>query len=121
MKHLFTLIGLLSCIGFNPALAGSVDVVKANAERAVDGSYTFHVSLRHEDTGWDHFANRWEIMSTDGKLLATRVLNHPHVDEQPFTRSLAGVKLPPGTTEVIIRGHDSVHGYQGKTLAVKLR
>jgi hypothetical protein len=101
--------------------AGEADVVEARAEVAPDGSYTFIVTVRHADTGWDHYANAWEIVAPDGTVLATRTLHHPHVNEQPFTRSLAGVRLPPGTTRVIVRARDSVHEYGGAQITLDLR
>jgi hypothetical protein len=102
------------------ALAGEADVVAARAESAGDGSYTFIVTVRHADTGWNHYADAWEVLAPDGSVLATRTLYHPHVDEQPFTRSLSGVRLPPGTTRVMIRAHDSVHGYGGAQISLEL-
>jgi hypothetical protein len=46
--------------------------------------------VRHEDVGWQHYADRWEVLASGGEVLATRVLAHPHVDEQPFVRNLGG-------------------------------
>lgn len=114
-----TVLGLLLLLG-GSAWAGEVDVIKVRIEKNSDQTYQFHVTLRHDDTGWDHYANRWEILSLEGKILATRVLYHPHVNEQPFTRSLTSVKLPKGTEYVIVRGHDSVHEYGGKEIKVKV-
>ena len=51
---------------------------------------------------------------------ATRTLLHPHVDEQPFTRSLTGITIPEGTDEVVVRAHDSVHGNGGAELRVQV-
>ena len=85
-----------------------------------DDRYRFQVTLRHEDTGWDHFANAWEVLGPDGEILATRVLGHPHVNEQPFTRSLSGVKIPKDIKVVTLRARDLVHGYGGRTLKVTL-
>jgi hypothetical protein len=34
-----------------------------------------------------HFANAWEVLASDGSVLATRTLLH-HSDEQPVARSL---------------------------------
>jgi len=103
------------------AFAGEVDVVDARAIRAADGSYGFDVTLRHEDEGWDHYADAWDVVAPDGTVLGTRVLYHPHVDEQPFTRSLSGVEIPAGVSEVIIRGHDKMHEYGGKEFLLQLR
>ncbi len=102
------------------AAAGEVDVAAVSFQQAADGSYRFDVTLRHADSGWDHYADRWEVLTTAGKIIATRTLYHPHVDEQPFTRSLSGVKIPAGVSQVVVWGHDSVHGYSGKQTRVDL-
>ena len=101
--------------------AGEADVVGAKATRESHGTWRFDVTVRHADTGWDHYADRWQVETPDGRVLGTRVLLHPHETEQPFTRALGGVVIPPEVTEVIIRAHDSVHGDGGKTLRLKLR
>ncbi len=103
-----------------PLSAGEVDVVDAKARSGGDGSYRFSVTLRHDDTGWEHYADRWDVLAPDGTVLGTRILAHPHVDEQPFTRSLSGVAVPSGVREVIIRGGDLVHGYGGAELRLTL-
>jgi len=102
------------------AHANEVDVVDVKVHKSSAGSYRFDVTLRHKDTGWDHYANAWEVLSPDGKLLAKRVLYHPHVNEQPFTRSLSGVKIPGNIKEVTIRGHDLVHKFGGRAITVEL-
>jgi len=102
------------------ASAGGVDVEAVSFRQAADGSYRFDVTLRHADAGWDHYADRWEVLAPDGDIIATRTLHHPHVDEQPFTRSLSGVKIPDAVTQVVVRGHDSVHGYDGEEKRVDL-
>ena len=84
------------------------------------GSFRFDVTLEHADTGWDHYADGWEVMSPAGDVLGKRVLAHPHVDEQPFTRSLSGVRIPQGVNTVTIRAHDSVHGYNNEMFEVDL-
>lgn len=84
------------------------------------GSFRFDVTLEHADTGWDHYADGWEVMSPAGDVLGKRVLAHPHVDEQPFTRSLSGVRIPQGVNTVTIRAHDSVHGYNKEMFEVDL-
>ncbi len=102
------------------AFAGEVDVVKVEMIKDGDGTFRFDVTLSHDDTGWKHYADRWEILSPDGSILGTRTLLHPHVDEQPFTRSLSGVKIPENVTEVSVRGHDSVHQYGGAVISKKV-
>ena len=98
--------------------AGEADVIEVNVERIADDTYNFDVTVRHSDEGWKHYADKWDVMAPDGTVLGTRILAHPHVDEQPFTRSLAGVKILEGTDEVTVRAHDLVHGYGGKKVTV---
>jgi hypothetical protein len=100
--------------------AGEADVVGAKARKDSGGAYSFDVTLRHADEGWDHYADAWDVLGPDGTVLGTRVLAHPHVNEQPFTRSLSGVKVPADVTEVTIRARDKVHEYGGKEFTVTL-
>jgi hypothetical protein len=102
------------------ALAGEADVLSAEAQCSDDRVCRFAVTLRHADEGWKHYADRWEVLSPEGELLATRVLRHPHVEEQPFTRTLSGVKIPTSIEKVRIRARDSVHGYGGEEVEVEL-
>lgn len=102
------------------ASAGEADVVGVEATRAGNGSFRFNVTVRHGDEGWDHYADRWDIVAPDGSVLASRVLLHPHETEQPFTRSLGGVTIPEGIERVTVRAHDTVHAYGGTELEVEL-
>lgn len=98
--------------------ADGADVVGVKIRRSAPQTYVFDVTVRHADTGWDHYADQWEVLSPDETVLGTRVLYHPHVDEQPFTRSLSGVKIPSQVKQVTIRAHDKVHGWTGKTMTM---
>jgi len=89
-------------------VAGPPVVVDATAMRTGD-QVRFDVTIQHADTGWDHYADGWGVYAPDGTELGYRTLFHPHVEEQPFTRSLT-IALPPNVTEVSIRPRDSVHG-----------
>ena len=102
------------------ALAGEADVVKAAVKQTGERTYRFDVTVAHADTGWEHYADKWDVVALDSTVLGTRILHHPHVNEQPFTRSLSGVKIPTNIDHVVIRAHDSVHAYGGKTLRVEL-
>ena len=111
--------GLIGVLMAGQALAGASDVVGAKASWS-GGSWRFDVTLRHGDTGWDHYADAWRVVGPDGTIYGTRKLYHPHVDEQPFTRSLSGVVIPEGVNSVTIESHDSVHGWGGKTMTIPL-
>ena len=111
---LFSIMLLISTAGY----ADEADVVEVDIKKTGDDTYFFQVTLKHADEGWDHYANKWDVVAPDDTVLGTRTLYHPHVDEQPFTRSLSDVKIPGSVTEVTVRAHDSVHEYGGKTVTV---
>jgi len=50
----------------------------------------------------------------------TRLLLHPHQQEQPFTRSQGGLKIPAAIEKVQVRAHDLVNGFGGKEVVVDL-
>lgn len=114
------LLSIILCALFTPAVAGEADVVDVKAEPGFAGTYRFDVTVRHGDEGWEHYADRWDVVGPDGSVIASRVLAHPHVDEQPFTRSLNRVQIPDGVDTVILRAHDKVHGLGGREMRVKL-
>lgn len=123
MPHRHVLAAVLGAVMvLSPAAgtAGEADVVGAKATKSSDGSYTFEVTVRHGDTGWEHYANRWDVLGPDGTILGTRTLAHPHEHEQPFTRSLRGVRIPDGVDTVTVRAHDSVHNYGGAEVQVAI-
>ena len=106
---------------------GNADVTFVKATRTGDGKWTFEVSVKHPDLGWRDFVDGWDIVLPDGKpiLLApkdkfTRVLAHPHVNEQPVTRTQENIPIPAGTKTVTVRAHDLVDGYGGKVVEVQL-
>ena len=100
-----------------PGTVGCADVVDATIE---PGGAGFRVSatVRSADTGWEKYADAWEVRAPDGTVLGTRILAHPHVDEQPFTRSLNDVIIPGNVTTVEIAARDLVEGFCGETLQV---
>ena len=106
--------------GGGSAWAGEADVVGVKVHKTRPGVFRFDVTVRHADTGWDHYADKWDIVSADGKVLGTRVLLHPHENEQPFTRSLGNVRISPAIKSVVVRAHDKPHGYGGQTKTVNV-
>ena len=115
MKYL----ALICCLA-SPAIADDVTVLDVTASASSDGTWRFDVTVEHADTGWDHYADGWRIEDADGTELGMRVLAHPHVNEQPFTRSLSGVAIPEGTDEVFVRARDLLHGWNDDVTPVPL-
>ena len=110
-------IGVQVALG-GTAAAGEADVLDARIAQEADGNYRFTVTVQHADEGWDHYADRWEVLAPDGQILGVRTLLHPHVEEQPFTRSLLGVVIPDDVDQVTIRAHDSIDGYGGREVTI---
>ncbi len=79
------------------------------------------VTLSHPDTGWDHYADGWEVLDADGNSLGVRTLFHPHIAEQPFTRSLSGVQIPDGAEVIFVRARCNVDGWADDLYEVRLR
>ncbi|MEM9059220.1 MAG: hypothetical protein AAGD13_02055 [Pseudomonadota bacterium] len=84
------------------------------------GTWRFDVTVQHQDTGWDHYADAWRVVGPDGTVFGTRTLYHPHVEEQPFTRSLSGVQIPASVSSVRVESRDSVHGWGSKSVTLEL-
>jgi len=85
-----------------------------------DRAWRADVTLAHADSGWDHYADAWRVVDGAGTVLGTRELWHPHVDEQPFTRSLTGLEIPSSIRTVYIEAHDKVHGWSADRVAIDL-
>ena len=99
---------------------GEADVVAVNILKLGPNTYQFDVTVAHEDEGWNHYTNKWDVVGVDGTVIGTRILHHPHVNEQPFTRSLSRIVIPKKNGPVTVRAHDSVHEYGGKVVSAAL-
>lgn len=104
MRRLIVLAALLP----PPAIA---DPPRVEAARIEGGRV--HVTLSHPDSGWDHYADGWEVVTEDGAVVARRELAHPHVDEQPLTRSAPWDDnlLPRKLAALFVRARCSVDGW----------
>lgn len=105
----------------------NADVIHVRAVQASNGTWTFHVTVQHPDTGWEDYADGWDVVTLDGTVLKpdpdspfTRLLLHPHDNEQPFTRSQSGIVMPEGITQVRVRAHDLRDGFGGHEVLVDL-
>jgi len=86
-----------------------------------DGFWTFDVSILHGDSGWNHYADLWIVVDTVTEtILGSRILAHPHVSEQPFTRSLSGVRIEEDRRFIEVRAKCNVHDYKGKRVIIDL-
>ena len=113
--------GILFTAVFNTAMAGDAEILAADFQLVSKDTWPVNVTLQHGDTGWDHYADNWRVVDAEGRVLGDRVLYHPHVDEQPFTRGLGGIVIPEGTERVFVEAHDTVHGWSPDRLEVDMR
>lgn len=110
--------GLLA-VSSSPVFAGEAMVLDVKVSQVEADVYRISVTVQHEDEGWDHYADKWDVLDLDGNILGTRVLMHPHVSEQPFTRSMT-LSIPMHVKEIKVRAHDKIDGYGGEEVVVKL-
>ena len=111
-------VALAGLLAAAPAFAGEADVIGAKVEHRSGTLYDFDVTIRSKDTGWDRYADLIQVLGPDGKVLGTRILEHPHEQEQPFTRDVYGVDIPRGVTDVTIRARFKPVGFDGATMRV---
>jgi archaellum component FlaF (FlaF/FlaG flagellin family) len=110
----------------NRTQKANADVIFVEAEYNGD-TWTFRVTVSHPDTGWEDYADGWDVVLPDGTVVTanpedpfTRLLLHPHENEQPFTRSQSGLIIPKGTNQVTVRAHDLVDGFGGQEITLDL-
>ena len=104
-KTLIAFALLAAPVSAEPAKINNVTVEK------LGGGYTFNVTISHPDTGWEHYVDKWQVRDLNGTTLGERSLSHPHIEEQPLTRSLSNVQVPAGVGTVEIIAHDTVSGW----------
>lgn len=109
---------LMALLAAGPAAADPAEIVGVEAEPGADG-WRVSVTIRHADTGWDDYADGWRVIA-DGEVVGTRVLAHPHVEEQPFTRSMSGIAIPEGAETVEVEASTNVTGWGGERVPLSL-
>ena len=117
MSRLLTLLPLIASALPTFATADNAQVVAVEMLNKADG-WSFAVTIAHPDTGWDDYADGWRVVTDAGEVLGTRTLLHPHVTEQPFTRSLSGVAIPEGVRTVFIEARTNTLGWGAERYSV---
>lgn len=111
------LLAILLCGG--PLAADPAVIERIEAVPQGD-AWRFSVTLSHGDTGWGDYADGWRVELEDGTIVGTRPLAHPHVEEQPFTRSQSGINIPDGVARVFVRASTNVDGWSDERVAFEL-
>ena len=100
--------------------ANEVEIINVDFVNTGGTNWRVNTTLKHNDTGWEHYADAWRVMSENGKQLGERVLFHPHENEQPFTRSLSRLTIPETLKVVYVEAHDKLHGWSKQRIRVDL-
>lgn len=99
--------------------ANDVEIVKVELTKNT-GTWRADVTLKHADEGWKHYADGWRLVDEKGNEIGKRTLYHPHVNEQPFTRSLSGFQIPKGIKIIFIEAHDLKHGWSSNRVKIDM-
>jgi len=100
--------------------ASEATVVAVEMTEQAPQSWQVAVSVLHDDSGWEHYADKWRVLDEQGLVLAERILLHPHIEEQPFTRSLDVVEIPKTTAVVYIEVHDTKSAWASQRVELDL-
>ncbi len=114
------IVAIALLFSYTTCFAGEADVLSAEVEHSGGNYYHIKATVKHNDENWDHFAASWEVLDQDGNILGVRVLRHPHIREQPFTRELT-VEIPDHIENITIRAYDLIHHYGGKEFTLKIK
>ncbi len=96
------------------------DVVDVKVQPRGANEFDFDVTISSPYDSPERYADAFRVMSAESKVYGERKLLHDHANEQPFTRDLYGVLIPPGVRFVIVQGRDKKYGYGGRTARVTL-
>lgn len=96
------------------------DVVSVQVTPRGADTFDFDVTVSSPYDTPQRYADAFRVMSKEGKVFGERKLWHDHAGEQPFTRDLYGVRIPPGVRLVVVQARDRKHGYGGKTVEAAL-
>jgi hypothetical protein len=96
------------------------DVIGVKVQVQAAGKFDFDVSVSSPYDSPNRYADAFRVAGKDGQVHAERKLLHDHAGEQPFTRDLYGVTIPPGIRTVVVQARDQKHGYGGKKVEAAL-
>ncbi len=120
------LVAIAACASISFALAAGIagqrfpDVLSAEVRASADGTYDFDVTVSSPYDTAARYADGFRVTTSAGRVLGERKLWHDHRDEQPFTRDLHSVKIPPEVKTVVIQARDRQHGYGGRSIEIRL-
>ncbi len=118
--HLKKCLAFITLLATTSVFANDVEIVKVILTGHT-GTWRADVTLNHADTGWEHYADAWRLVDKNGNEIGERTLYHPHVNEQPFTRSLSNFKISSDTQIIFVEAHDLKHGWSPNRVKIDMR
>lgn len=121
LKNIRIKLGLVlsAFILTSSVFANDVEIIKVVLTKRA-GTWQADVTLKHQDEGWKHYADGWRLVDSNGNEIGKRTLYHPHVNEQPFTRSLTGFYLAEKMKVIFVEAHDLKHGWSADKVKIDL-
>ena len=113
-------LALISFLFATSVYANDVEIVNV-VLTSQTGTWRADVTLKHADTGWNHYADAWRLVDEAGNEIGKRTLYHPHVNEQPFTRSLSRFQISSNKKVIFVEAHDLKHGWSPNKVKIDLR
>ena len=102
------------------ALQKFPDIVSVKVVPRGGDVFDFDVTVSSPYDTAVRYADAFRVTTKGGAVLGERILLHDHADEQPFTRDLYGVAIPPAVAVVVIDGRDRLHGWGGRSVEIRL-
>jgi hypothetical protein len=116
LRVYFVIVALV----FSPLLlAKEVEITKVELE-PTGSTWTVHVTLRHDDQGFEHYANGWRLVDAKKNVIAAQELYHPHDKKKSFTDSKANIKIPSQTKLVFLEAQAKPHGWSKQRVRIDL-
>jgi len=109
----------LSLVFTTTSFAGQVEIVRVELTKYAE-TWRADVTLKHADSGWKHYADTWRLVDEYGNEIGKRTLYHPHVNEQPFTRSLSDFHIPESKKIIFAEAHDNKHGWSTQRIQIDM-
>lgn len=94
----------------SPLLAKEVEISKVELE-PTSATWTVHVTLRHDDEGYDHYVNGWRIVDAKKNVLASQEIYHPHNKKKSFTDNKSNITIPKDAKIIFLEAQAKPHGW----------
>jgi hypothetical protein len=96
------------------------DVLQARLVSVGRHRYDLTVTISSPYDTRFRFADGWRILTSRGDWLGERHFRADHADEQPWTRTLRRIRIPPGVQQVVVEGRDLRYGWGGAAFFLRV-